>query len=1156
MTQQARAKRAPSTTRRTNTRTQASGAASVAPGLPAEPRWYKDAIIYEVHVRAFADSNGDGIGDFPGLTSRLDHIRDLGATAIWLLPFYPSPLRDDGYDIAEYRGVNPAYGTLRDVRKLITEAHKRGLRVITELVINHTSDQHPWFQRARKAPAGSPEREFYVWSDTPDRYKGVRIIFNDTERSNWTWDERAGAYYWHRFFSHQPDLNFDNPAVQDAVIEVMDQWFEMGVDGMRLDAVPYLFEREGTNCENLPETHDFLRKLRAHVDATHEGKMLLAEANQWPEDAIAYFGKGDECHMNFHFPLMPRLFMSLRMEDRFPLIDILEQTPDIPDSCQWAIFLRNHDELTLEMVTDEERDYMYRVYAEDRQARINFGIRRRLAPLLDNDRKKIELLNGLLFSLPGTPVLYYGDEIGMGDNYYLGDRDAVRTPMQWSGDRNAGFSRANPQKLFLPVIIDPGYHYETVNVESQEESRSSLLWWMRRIIALRKRWKVFGHGSIEFLHPENGKVLAFLRELDDQVVLVVANLSRFVQAVELDLSRFRGSTPVEMFGRTDFPEVGELPYLLTVGPHNFYWFSLEWRDGREQATGASDGPAAPRIELKRDAEAWARSQEGREALAGVLSADLPRRRWFGAKSRRIQGARIADAGSMRARVKDLTSYLALLEFDYADGESDLFFLPLALASSERAVGLLGRESPSVVAELSRSRSGGEAHWTIFEGQHDPEVAKGLLELARKKSSVRLTGGAGGEIVGWMTPGSTRALRKASAGEPRALKGEQSNTSIVYGDSAILKVFRRVEAGVNPDLEVSRHLTEDVGFKHTPRLLGAVEYVPPRGETLSLCMVQEYVENEGDAWTYVVDQALQFLERAPHHAESLARVSRGEPGSAGLIESARDGQPGEAESLLEQFAVNAELLGTRTAELHAALATAGENEAFEPEPFTKLYLRSLYQAMRNSARRTIAMISKRAKGLEGAAAQDASRVAASEKEIVGRLERVSKLGADALRIRRHGDYHLGQVLWTGKDYVIIDFEGEPARSLGERRLKRSPVSDVAGMLRSFQYAAYTGLERVRERGLLDAADDEVDFTKWTRLFERWSASAFLRAYLEQSDNDERTLIPRDDASLATLLEAWLIEKAMYEVRYELDNRPNWVGIPLRGILELLEGGSET
>jgi maltose alpha-D-glucosyltransferase/alpha-amylase len=532
-----------------------------------DPHWYRDAIIYSLRVRAFYDSNGDGIGDLSGLTEKLDYLEDLGVTALWLLPFYPSPQRDDGYDISNYVDVHPEVGALADFRTLLREAYRRNLRVITELVLNHTSDEHPWFQRARRAKPGSVERDFYVWSDTPSRYSEARIIFKDFEKSNWTWDPVAKAFYWHRFYSHQPDLNFDNPSVRKALLRVLDFWFELGVDGLRLDAVPYLYEREGTNCENLPETFAFLEELRSHVDEKFEDRMLLAEANQWPEDAVRYLEGGKRCHMAFHFPIMPRMFMALRMEERFPITEILSQTPALPENCQWGMFLRNHDELTLEMVTDEERDYMYDAYGRDPTTRINLGIRRRLAPLLDNNRRKIELLNLLLFSLPGTPILYYGDEIGMGDNTHLGDRNGVRTPMQWSADKNAGFSRANPQRLYLPVIVDPEHHFQSVNVETQQSNPSSLLWWTKRLIGLRKKYPVFGRGSCRFLDPGNPKVLAFIRELDEERVLVVANLSRFAQFVELDLSQLQGLVPVELFGRTKFPILRETPFVLTPGPH-------------------------------------------------------------------------------------------------------------------------------------------------------------------------------------------------------------------------------------------------------------------------------------------------------------------------------------------------------------------------------------------------------------------------------------------------------------------------------------------------------------------------------------------------------------------------------------------------------------
>src|SRR5215831_929413 len=627
--------------------------------------WYKDAIVYEVHVRAFYDDSGDGMGDFAGLTEKMPYLQDLGVTTVWVLPFCPSPWRDDGYDISDYTNVHPAYGTLRDFQNFLREAHARGLRVITELVLNHTSDQHMWFQRSRRAPEGSRWRNFYVWSDSPEKYADARIIFKDFETSNWAWDPIAKAYYWHRFYSHQPDLNFENPEVRTALQNTLDFWLEMGVDGLRLDAVPYLYEREGTNCENLPETHDFLKELRAHIDERHKGRMLLAEANQWPEDAIAYFGAGDECHMAFHFPLMPRLFMATRMEDRYPVTEILQLTPAIPDQCQWALFLRNHDELTLEMVTDEERDYMYRVYAQDRQMRINLGIRRRLAPLLGNDRRRIELLNALLLSLPGTPVIYYGDEIGMGDNIYLGDRNGVRTPMQWSSDRNAGFSRANPQRLYLPVNIDPEYHYETINVEAQQHNSHSLLWFTKRLIQQRKQFSAFGSGTLEFLYPANRKVLAFVRQYENETLLIVANLSRFAQCVELDLSNRKGMVPIELFGKAKFPTIGESQYLLSLGPHAFYWFHLQAREVVQDSFSASSDPdLAPVLHVSSIEEAF--SDEALQQMQNIVPRLLRARPWFLSKRRDITKLSLSNVLTF----PNTSAHLLLLTVEYAEGDPE------------------------------------------------------------------------------------------------------------------------------------------------------------------------------------------------------------------------------------------------------------------------------------------------------------------------------------------------------------------------------------------------------------------------------------------------------------------------------------------------------
>ncbi len=667
--------------------------------LPADPLWYKDAIIYETHVRAFCDSDADGIGDFPGLTQKLDYLQDLGITAIWLLPFYPSPLRDDGYDIADYTSVHPAYGTLSDFKTLLREAHRRGLRVITELVVNHTSDQHPWFQRARRSKPGSAARDFYVWSDTPQKYRDARIIFKDFEASNWTWDPVANAYFWHRFYSHQPDLNFESPQVRRHLFRALDFWLKLGVDGLRLDAIPYLHEREGTNCENLPETHAFLKSLRAHIDRHFSGRMLLAEANQWPEDAAAYFGDGDECHMAFHFPLMPRMFMAVRMEDRYPIVDILSQTPAIPATAQWALFLRNHDELTLEMVTDEERDYMYRVYAEDRQMRINVGIRRRLVPLLGNDRRKIELMMALLMSLPGTPVLYYGDEIGMGDNIYLGDRNGVRTPMQWSGDRNAGFSRAPAQRLFLPIVTDPEYHYEAINVEVEQNNPSSPLWWTKRVIALRKSHQAFGRGTMAFLQADNRKILAYVRAHAEETILVVANLSRFSQYVELDLAAHAGLVPVELFGRNEFPPIGSSLYPLTLGPHNVFWFALQ----NPRGLGAAVSGAPDKVELT-CAGSWDEILRpgGRAGLEEALPDYLRRRRWFGGKARKIKSARILESVPVDG---EGLPHWTLVRVEYVDGDPETYLLPLSFASGPKA-DAIAREAPqAVVAARARRERG-------------------------------------------------------------------------------------------------------------------------------------------------------------------------------------------------------------------------------------------------------------------------------------------------------------------------------------------------------------------------------------------------------------------------------------------------------------------
>ncbi|MGD8372011.1 MAG: maltose alpha-D-glucosyltransferase [Syntrophobacterales bacterium] len=1106
--------------------------------LVDDPLWFKDAIIYELHVRAFFDSNSDGIGDFKGLSEKLDYLQDLGVTTLWLLPFCPSPLRDDGYDIADYAGIHPDYGTLRDFKTFLREAHKRGLRVITELVLNHTSDQHPWFQRARRARAGSRWRDFYVWSDTADRYNETRIIFKDFETANWTWDPVAKAYYWHRFYSHQPDLNFDNPHVHKAMFRVIDFWFGMGVDGLRLDAVPYLYEREGTNCENLPETHEFLQELRAYVDDRYTDRMLLAEANQWPEDAVAYFAEGDECHMAYHFPLMPRLFMALRQEDRFPIIDILEQTPEIPDNCQWAMFLRNHDELTLEMVTDEERDYMYRVYASDPRMRINLGIRRRLAPLLGNHRRRIELMNGLLYSLPGSPIIYYGDEIGMGDNVYLGDRNGVRTPMQWSSDRNAGFSRTNPQQLYLPIIIDPEYHYEAINVEAQQNSPHSLLWWMRRLNNLRNRFKAFGRGKIDYLHPENRKVLSFIRSYQNERILVVANLSRYSQFVELDLSKFSGMVPLEVYGRTEFPVIRDEPYFLSLGPHSFYWFALVSESLRQEAVSVDTW--ASRLQTLTVGDKWDSVLRGksREALEEILPQYLPTRRWFGGKAQQIKYAKIMEVLSLPNGSPE--GVIVLVRVEYLEGDGETYSLPLTYSSGTKAEEVLREHAYSILVRLRLK--GRDEEGILYDAVVDKEFCLLLLQaMARRRK--RKT------AVGELQTTSLRTLQQILTAseeplEPSILQAEQSNTSVVFSKKLILKLFRKLEPGINPDLEVGRFLTEQ-GFPHIPQVAGAIEYRRSRQESTTLAILHSFVSNQGDAWEYTREGLGEYYTNA---MTRQAEVKSAILPQKHLLELVEEEISPQVLDTIGTYTEAARLLGQRTGELHVALASAPEDPNFAPEPFSKLYQRSLYQSTRNLTGRVFQLLGRTIKRLPESLQSEAKQVLDKEEEILDCFQSITRKKISAMRLRCHGDYHLGQVLWTGKDFVIMDFEGEPARPLNERRIKRSPMRDVAGMLRSFHYAAYSGLFDFRERrGLvLEEELESIDF--WARFWHVWVSVIFLKAYMEVAINGK--FLPESHEELRTLIDTYLLEKAIYEMGYELNNRPDWVRIPLQGIQQLL------
>jgi len=1094
-----------------------------------DPLWYKDAIIYEVHVRAFADSTGDGVGDFRGLTSKLDYLADLGVTAIWLLPFYPSPLKDDGYDIADYTDVHPAYGTLRDFKEFVREAHRRGLRVITELVCNHTSDQHPWFQRARRARPGSASRAFYVWSDDPTRYPDARVIFKDFEASNWTWDPVAGAYYWHRFYSHQPDLNFDHPPVRDAITKVLDFWLDLGVDGLRLDAVPYLYERDGTTCENLPETHAFLKDLRRHIDRHHSDRMILAEANQWPEDAAAYLGGGDECHMAFHFPLMPRMFMALRMEDRFPIVDILQQTPAIPPTCQWAQFLRNHDELTLEMVTDEERDYMYRVYAQDPEMRIHLGIRRRLAPLLGNHRRRIELMNGLLFSLPGTPVIYYGDEIGMGDNVFLGDRNGVRTPMQWSGDRNAGFSTANRQRLYLPVIVDPEYQYEALNVEVQQNNPHSLLWWMKRLMALRRSHRAFGRGDLVLVSADNPKVLAFVRRDEDERLLIVANLSRFAQGTSVDLREFRGDVPVEMFGRVVFPPVTDAPYFFTLGPHAFYWFSLQ-RPGTDGARPRGHPavltfpatPLAPPDGLTADRV----RQVVTEALPGYLSTA----RWFAGKSRTVKATALADVIPVGAG----TGVLAIAGVEYTDGDPETYAVPLAVAAGGSTDAADDRRRQTVIAEVHTDGT----RSLLVDGLADPLLCGALLELFGTR---RHRKGTRGEIVTTTTRAFRRLTESVPSDQVRLVQSEQSNTSVVFGERLLLKMFRRLESGIHPEVDMGRFLTEH-HFAHTPATAGVMEY-RGSGFSTALAILQQFVPNQGDAWQYTQDTLHRFFEHGMTTGleEDLPALS-----APTLVDLADAGLPRRVSRLLGTYRESARQLGQRTAELHQVLA-GGRDPDFAPEPVTMHHQRSIYQRMRSLLSRVLTQAASARPSLPGVVAADLQHVAGMEEPIRRRFAAVLEGKITAKRIRIHGDLHLGQLLYTGKDFMLIDFEGEPARPLAERRMKRLALRDVAGMVRSFDYAAYTALVGVERSGLA-VGEALAAIERWAAFWSLWTSVAFLRAYLQTAGS--APFLPATRRELAGLLDALLLEKAVYELGYELNNRPAWAPIPLRGLFKLL------
>jgi maltose alpha-D-glucosyltransferase/alpha-amylase len=1074
--------------------------------LAADDLWYKDAVIYQLHVKAFADSNNDGIGDFEGLTQKLDYLQDLGVTALWLLPFYPSPGRDDGYDIADYRQINPDFGTLADFRRFMHEAKRRKLRVITELVINHTSDQHPWFRRARRSKPTSDARNWYVWSDSDQRYAGTRIIFNDTEKSNWAWDSTAQAYYWHRFFSHQPDLNFGNPRVLSALTQVMRRWLDFGVDGFRLDAIPYLCEREGTNNENLPETHAIIKKFRAELDAYAPGKLLLAEANQWPEDVSAYFGEGDECHMAYHFPLMPRIFMAIAQEDRFPIADIMRQTPDIPANCQWAMFLRNHDELTLEMVTDVERDYLWSTYASDPRARINLGIRRRLAPLMDNDRRKIELMNSLLLSMPGTPIIYYGDEIGMGDNIYLGDRNGVRTPMQWTPDRNGGFSRCDPARLYAPMIMDPVYGYESVNVEAQSRSLGSLLSWTKRLISVRKSSKVFGRGSLSFIRPKNRAVLVYVRQYEGDVLLCVANLSRSAQAVEIDLSPWRGRTPLEMLGRKEFPRIGEQPYVVTLAPYGFFWFQL--CEGTEQRSDAPN--IAPELETLVVIDGWQSLLQGRSKTIlehDVLPNFLSSHRWFAERGGTSISTKIA--ASIPLKAGDPGMELALVE---AKGRRDAscYLLPLTIKWQriDRS-----QRNPNALAAVRR----GAREGVLLDVTADAEFISLVLDKVRGAETIE----GNGIRLEFRPVGEFPALGAATPENVRAVNTEQSNTTALVGHDYVVKLFRRREPGINPEIEIGRFLTEIAAFANTPALIGTVELIEA-GKPSAVAVVHRFVENQGDAWSATI----AYLDRYVEEQRLLTAEASGESQEQGAY--------------LRLMGH----VGKRVAELQRALASLSDVAEFAPEPITSDDLKSWTEQAAERGRRVFDELARRRETFSEADGKLVDTLLSYADSLPARLSGMLPDSIQAMKTRHHGDFHLGQMLIVKDDVFIIDFEGEPRRSLLDRRRKAPAARDVAGLIRSIDYSATAALDRA----LRTAPDNDGKLTRALHDWRERSVAGVLAAY--RAAMTDTRLWPAETRQADRLLDFFLLEKAFYEIEYELAYRPDWLRVPLAGALRIL------
>jgi len=1104
-----------------------------------DPTWYKDAIIYQVHVKSYFDANDDGVGDFLGLIDKLDYIASLGVNAIWLLPFYPSPMRDDGYDIAEYRGIHPAYGTMADARRFISEAHKRGLRIITEMVINHTSDQHSWFQKSRLAKKDSKARNFYVWSDTNQKYEGTRIIFSDTESSNWTWDPIAGQYFWHRFYSNQPDLNFDNPDVLKEVLSIMRFWFDIGVDGLRLDAIPYLVEREGTSNENLPETHEVLKAIRAELNANYPDRMLLAEANLWPEDIQQYFGNGDECHMAFHFPLMPRMYMAIAQEDRFPIIDILRQMPEIPQNCQWAIFLRNHDELTLEMVTDQERDYLWNFYAADKRARINLGIRRRLAPLVERDRRRIELLNSLLLSMPGTPTLYYGDEIGMGDNIFLGDRHGVRTPMQWSDDRNGGFSRADPASLIAPAIMDPLYGFQAVNVEAQTHDTHSLLNWTRRMLAVRKQQKAFGRGNLKMLAPANRRILAYLREYTNpegvtEIILCVANMSRASQAGELDLSNYAGKVPVEMIGGTSFPTITKLNYLLTLPPYGFYWFLLadETQMPSWYVVPVERMPELTTVIIKQGLldlmQAPARIILEKESLPVYLSK-CP---WFTNTAKSIDDVHLLYAIPF-GEPNDL---LVLTEVEIIREENiEHYYLPLGVVAEH----LAGTPSQQLaLAHLRQRRTVG----LLTDAFTLPKFSRKVIHNLHNQVVQAFDGG---ELQFIASPLLNNIEEKADNDIELAATID-ANGSVVIDGTMVLKPIRKVTVGIHSEIEISDYLNE-CGFANIAPLLGEVRRVDTQGAQYTLMILQGYVSNQGDAWQWTQNT----LERALRD-----RLTAGT--------SSMDIQyPAMAE--LES---GAKTLGSRLGEMHKFLAKPSKNPRFGCVEITTAESVTAAQRICDGLQKVFDILGEYHE--KESTSKDCIWLVSHKAKIIKLIKNLAARTVGGIRMRIHGNFNLAQVLVVLSDAYFVNFEDEipnnvfepdigntalksrsltnsslKDNSLKHSYLKHSPLKDVADMLCSFDDAAAMAILSAQST---DVSSQTEQIRHITTTYNSLARTAFYDAYRFAASELPHAWKKHDgeDATLTLLC----IDNRVREI-LKASHRPDWFEIPVKSLYEIIK-----